>query len=33
MFQKITAFAFVATVTLMTSSVAQAGCKVIYKPW
>lgn len=30
MFSKITAFAFVATATIMTSSIAQAGCKTFY---
>lgn len=30
MFKNLTAFAFVAAATVMTSSIAQAGCKTYY---
>jgi len=33
MFNKITAFAFVTAATLMSSSIAQAGCKTAYYGW
>jgi len=33
MFSKITTFAFIAAATVMSSSIAQAGCKTVYYGW